>query len=319
MFQQLTAFILATILIASSASLAADETLTLATYNIEYFHAHFAPGVRETGDKELTERLRADADKDNWIISTVILDPKFFPDAMVIEECCEQDELEKFNKNWLKNAYETVIVFPNNSDRHQNLGMLLKPGFKVLEKRDQYYQEKDTAGGNERGDKLFARGPSFCKIQSPGGYVFWMGVTHQKSKHGNSAEVTQWRNREARRTHQIIKELEKAGPGDVVLLGDMNDEYGIQEFELDGGGDSIANLVGPEKDGCTLLTKPLIEAGKISYGGYWKSDYRSFIDQIIVTQSMKPLVKEVDVFKNAMAPAASDHFPVYVKIATGKQ
>jgi hypothetical protein len=44
-------------------------------------------------------------------------------------------------------------------------------------------------------------------------------------------EDSKWRNREATRTHEIIKEIEKAGPSDVMLLGDMNDELGMDESE----------------------------------------------------------------------------------------
>src|SRR5438477_6338918 len=249
------------------------EDITVATYNIELFHQHFSATTKPTGDRELTSRLRADADKDLWMISQVILDPKFNPDILCIEECCEQDELEKFNHEWLKDAYATVIVFPTNTERHQTLGMMLKPNFKVLEKKDQYYLEPDPVG-NERGNRLFARGPSFVLVQSPGGYKFWVGVTHMKSKSGNSVDVTKWRLREAKRTHEIIKELEKIAPGgDVMLVGDMNDELGYQEFEQEAGGDAIATLVGPPDDGLALETKPLIEAGKITYGGYWRPEH----------------------------------------------
>src|SRR5437879_3055129 len=125
-------------------AIARAETITIATYNVELFHEHFAPATQPTHDPELTRRLRADADKDLWMISQVILDPKLNPDIICFEECCEQIELDKFNKDWLKNAYETVIVFPTNSDRHQQLGMMLKPGFKVVEMKDQYYLEKDS-------------------------------------------------------------------------------------------------------------------------------------------------------------------------------
>lgn len=296
---------------------AADkETVTVATYNVELFHQHFVPTTQKIEDKDLKDRVKKDADKDLWMISEVILDPKFNPDILVIEECCEQDELDKFNKKWLKNAYATVIVFPTNSDRHQQLAMMLKPGFKVIEKKDQYYLEKDPGGGNERGDRLFARGPSFCKVQTPSGYEFWVGVTHMKSKHGNSVDVTKWRLREATRTHQIIKELEAAGPKDVMLLGDCNDELGMQEFEQEAGGDSIGTLVGPESDGLTLVTKPLIDAGKISYGGYENPRFRAFIDQIIITPSMKDQVQDVEVFTDGLARAASDHYPVFVKITS---
>lgn len=296
-------------------TLAHAETVTIATYNVELFHEHFVPTSQPTHDSELTRRLRADADKDLWMVAQTILDPKFNPDIICIEECCEQNELDKFNKQWLKGAFETVMVFPTNSDRHQQLGMMLKPGFKVLERKDQYYLEKDPVK-NERGDRLFARGPAFCLIQTPGGSQFWVGVTHEKSKRGNSVEVAKWRNREASRLHDIAKEIEKSGKGngDVILVGDMNDELGFQEFEQEAGGDSVSEIVGPPGDGFILATKPLIEAGKISFGGYWNPRYRSFIDQIILSPEMKNQIQEVNVFQEGLAPVASDHFPVYIRI-----
>ena len=296
-----------------SVQTAHGETITIGTYNIERFQERF-PDTKAIVDKDLANFVRGAADKANWMASEVILNPKFSPDILVIEECCDQEQLDKFNKQWLKGLYETVIVFPSNTDRHQSLALLAKPGFKVIEKKDQYYLEKDPGGGNERGDRLFARGPAFCKVQTPSGYTLWVGVTHQKSKSGNSVDITKWRKREAVRTHQIMKELEQAGPDDVILLGDMNDEFGIQEFELEAGGDVIGDLVGSPGDGFTLATKPLSDAARISYGGYWKPMYRSFIDHIVISKGMKDQVQQVDVFTDGLAQAASDHDPVYIKI-----
>lgn len=301
------------------------ETITVATYNIENFKEHFL-ARRLAADKanplpqseqatELLKQVRNANDKDCWEISQVILDSRFNPDIMVIEEGCSQEDLEYFNHRWLGDAYQTAIVFPGNSERGQMLGLIAKPGFKVIEKKDQYYLEKDTVT-NERGDKLFARGPAFVLMESPGGYRFWVGVTHQKSKSGNSLDVTKWRNREAKRTHEIMKELEKTNPStsDVVLLGDMNDELWTQEFELAGGGDTITNLVGPTEDGFVLVTRPLIEKGMTSYGGYWNDRFRSFIDHVIVSKSMTDEVKDVQVFQEGMTRVASDHYPVFVKL-----
>ena len=306
---------IAAFVIALLAPLVRAETITVATYNVELFQEHFSPTSQPIKDPELTQRLRKDADKDLWMVSQVILDPALSPDIICIEECCEQEQLSKFNTQWLKKAYETVIVFPTNSDRHQQLGMMLKPGFKVLERKDQYYLEKDS-GTNERSERLFARGPAFCLVQSPGGYQFWVGVTHQKSKRDNSVDVAKWRNREASRLHDIVKEIEKSGKGsgDVLLLGDMNDELGTQEFEQEAGGDSIGKILGPEADGFVLATKPLVDAGKISYGGYWNPRFRSFIDHIMVTPEMKDQIQQVNVFQEGLARAASDHYPVYIKI-----
>jgi len=298
------------------------ETITLATYNIERFGDKFdvseirkwattQPNVEEL--KQLIAQEKKQDDEDSWEVAEVFRDRRFNPDICVIEECCTEADLKHFNKRWLRGTYETVIVFPSNSERVQYLGLLMKPGFKIIEKRDQYYLEPDPVG-NDRGDRLFARGPAFVLVESPRGYQFWVGVTHQKSKSGNSPRVTAWRNREAVRTHQIIKEIEKSGSGDVILLGDMNDEWGEQEFEKENGGDSIANLVGPESDGLFLATGALIKAGKISYGGYWVPTYRSFIDHIIVTPSLKPQIESVEVFTGGLTRSASDHYPVTIRI-----
>jgi len=301
---------------------AGAETITVTTYNVEHFAGHFEAQhlttrkvAKESDDaKEMVDIIRTLNDKQNWATAETILDPKVNPDIIVLQECCNQKDLEYFNKRWLKGAYEFVNVFPSNSERDQFVAMMIKPGFKVLQKDDQYYLEKDT-GKNDRGDRLFARGPAFVKIQSPGGYVFWVGTNHMKSKRGNDAEVTAWRNREAVRCHQLMVEHSKAGPSDLIFLGDMNDEYGLDgEFEKNNGGDSIANILGPESDGFVLATKPLLAKGEISFGGYWRSDFRSFIDHVFVSPTLSKKVKDVSVFQDKLAPISSDHYPVTVKI-----
>lgn len=311
--------------LAGAVSATRAEDIKLATYNIEQWHTNFE-GHRlqlatrrsnEPADQRLGEIIdaeRSQNDEDNWEIAQVILHPDFNPDILVVQEGCNQSDLTFFNKRWLNNAYDTVVQFPSNTDRDQHLCILLKSGFKILQRRDQYRDEPDTVP-NDRGMKLFARGPVFCLIQSPSGYQFWVGVTHQKSKRGNNVEVTQWRNREARRTHEIMKELEQTGPNDVILLGDMNDELGEQQFEAEGGGDTIANLVGPPEHGFILATQKLHDAADFSFGGYWRTDHRTLIDHIVVSGAMKDQLGEVKVVKSPpMTPVASDHYPVMITI-----
>ena len=52
-----------------------------------------------------------------------------------------------------------------------------------------------------------------------------------------------------------------------MLLGDMNDSLGMDEYEPEGGGDAIMNLVGPPADGLILLTKPLADQHRDSPSG----------------------------------------------------
>lgn len=323
-------------------ALARAEEIKIATYNVEWwsdsFAAHAAttqPINRDPAGKELVRILRRENDEDNWEVAQVILDPKFNPDILVIEEGPDQSDLRFFNRRWLNEAYETVQTLPSNSERGQELCIMMKRGFKVLARKDQYRNEPDTAGGNARGGRLFARGPVFCLVQSPGGYKFWVGVTHQKSKNpgvapdaqgrrpaDDSPEVMQkriedskWRNREAARTHAIIKELEQAGPADVILLGDMNDDVGLDDAEKQAGADSIATLVGPPADGLSLATQPLIDAKKISFHNYDDTRHRELIDHAVVTRSMKARVQDVKVIDDVpLARVASDHYPVMVRI-----
>lgn len=317
-------FVACLLVVVTSCQSAAAEEIKIATYNVERwatnFEGHRLQMATRKSSEPVSERLsemisaeRYQNDEDNWEIAQVILDESFDPDVLVVQEGPDQSDLSFFNRRWLNNAYGTVVQFPSNTDREQHLCILLKPGFKILQRRDQYREEKDTIA-NDRGGRLFARGPVFCLIQSPGGYKFWVGTTHQKSKYGNDVPSTQWRNRESRRTHEIMRELEKTGPNDVILLGDMNDEPGIQEFEDQGGGDTIATLVGPPAAGFTLVTKPLHDAKQFSFGGYWRTDHRTMIDHIVVSKGMKDQVGDVKVVKIPLAQVASDHYPVMVTV-----
>jgi endonuclease/exonuclease/phosphatase family metal-dependent hydrolase len=307
---------------AAAVPVARGESITIATYNVEHFNENFMahrvassqPALAQDPQfKQLLDKVKYENDEDNWEVAQVILDPRFNPDVLVLQEGCGQKDLEFFNKRWLNEAYATLITFPSNTNRDQHLNLLLKPGFKVIERREQYHLEPDPVP-NPRGDRLFARGPAFALVESPSGYRFWVGTTHQKSKGGNSKEVTEWRNREAKRTHEILKELAASGTSDVILLGDMNDEPGIQEFELEGGGDVIANLLGPESAGFVLATRPLVDQGKLSFGGYWNTRFRSFIDHVVISKDVKDQVEAVEVIDWGLAPAASDHYPVMIKI-----
>jgi len=301
---------------------ASAETVTITTYNVEHFNDHFegrrltTRKVAKESDeaKEMVDAIKKANDEDNWEVAETILDPKVNPDIIVMQECCNQQDLDYFNHRWLKDAYEKVIVFPSNTgDRVQNVAMMIKPGFKIVQTKDDYYKEKDSVP-NERGGYLFARGPAFVELESPGGYKFWVGTNHMKSKYGNNGEVTAWRNREAKRVHEIMVDLARTGPGDLIFLGDMNDENGLDEFEKDNGGDTITNILGPESDGFVLATKPLLARGEISFGGYSRSDHRSFIDHAFASPDMAKKVKSVSVFTDHLAPAASDHYPVTLKI-----
>lgn len=328
--------------LAALAGVVKGEDIRIATYNIEHFADHFdtrqlaawAKKVEKDhpdlkGSPELAKLVtqeRNQDNEDNWEVATTLLDPKLSPDILFIQEGCSQEDLEYFNHRWLKDAYGTVKVFPSNTGRDQNVCMMLKPGFEMLETKADYYKEPDSVpkpflakaedmpsdAPAAKENRLFARGPAFLKVKSPGGYVFWVGTNHNKSKYGNSVEVAQWRDREAAREHQIITELSADGT-DVVFGGDMNDELGMQEFEQEAGGDSIGKIVGDDGK-VVLATKPLVDQNAVSFGGYFNEKYRSFIDHLFVSAGLAGRVKSVSVYNEGLAPVASDHFPVLMVI-----
>lgn len=314
------------------------DVVTIASYNIENWRMNFEAAKLEQskalGDspaaREALRSLREANDEDNWEVARVILDPGFSPDILMLQEAAGLDDIKAFNQRWLNSAYETVHVFATNSGRGQNLAMMLKPGFKVVEIREQYHQEVDpdprgrTAGGDEGGPagaapKLFARGPGFALIRTPTGREIWVGNTHKKSKSGNSVDVTRWRNRESARSFEILKELRATGKP-VVFVGDYNDELGIQQFEAEAGGSSVELVTGPAGSGFTLATAPL-EGNAISYQGYFRTRFRSLIDHIAVSDDLLPGIDKVWVVNSPWTEVASDHHPVAARIdlrRTGK-
>jgi hypothetical protein len=328
-----TRFTLIAILLLVSLRLAGAEEIRIATYNIENWRLRFdtrqltAWAKTQPESEELNQLIRSERnqdDEDNWEIAETIKAPAVNADILVFQEGCNQEDLEYFNKRWLGGMYKTVKVFKTNTNRDQHTGILLKEGFEILETREDYHLEKDTVAkdwlnagddGDEatiRENRLFARGPAFVKVKSPGGYVFWVGTNHQKSKSGNDVNVAAWRLRESKRTHEIIADLARDGT-DVVFGGDMNDELGIQEFENEAGGDAIAALEG--SGGETILaTRPLAQKGEISFGGYMRDRFRSFIDHFVVSKSLADRIAGVSVYRNGLAPVASDHYPVVLVI-----
>jgi endonuclease/exonuclease/phosphatase family metal-dependent hydrolase len=296
------------------------NAIRLMTYNVENWNHTFLPRAvlattRPGLPDDVVEVLKnADKKKDEelWEVARTVIDVQ--PDIWVMQEGCKAADLNYFNTQFLGGYFETVHVFATNTERDQNTGILIRPGFKVLEFREDYHNEPDKDHVNPLFDKLFARGPGFALIQAPDGTKFWVGTNHEKSKSGNSVEVTKWRNAEGRRVNEIINELSDKGPKQVFFLGDMNDELGYQEYEQEAGGSGTDLIAGKGKGELTVLTKKLAESGAISFGGYRRSQYRSFIDHAFATPEAAKWVTNVSVFRGDLADVASDHYPVYVDV-----
>src|SRR5438552_1030174 len=145
------------VLLLAFATFARAQTITVASYNIERFaerfeghHASTQPIAKDPAVKQLISDMQKDNDKSNWEAAQVIKQLK--PDILVIVEGPEQEDLDYFNRRWMDGFFKTDVVFPTNTTRHQTLCLLVRPGFKIVQKRDQYYLENDTVP-NPRGER----------------------------------------------------------------------------------------------------------------------------------------------------------------------
>lgn len=299
---------------------AGPNAYRIATMNVEWWSNIFLPrkvlattrpGL-DDGIVRVLKNAEGQADEENWEIARSILAMQ--PDIVVFQEGCAQDDLNYFNTQFLDGYFETLHVFKSNNERGQSTGIMLRPGLKVLEWREEYYNDPDTNDVNPLDDKLFARGPGFALVQAANGKRFWVGTNHTKSKSGNSVAVTKWRNAEAVRTNQIIAELKQTGPKEVFFLGDMNDELGMQEFEQQAGGSAADLTAGKGPNALTILTKPLADEGGLSYHGSRSRRFLSFIDHAYATPEAAKWVTKVDIFSSDLADVTSDHYPVYFDI-----
>jgi endonuclease/exonuclease/phosphatase family metal-dependent hydrolase len=313
-----------TALTLGSHALADAERVRISSFNVENWRQNFLAfnlqrRVQEnpTWPPEFIDMLareRREDDEENWEVALTLQHPRHNPDIVLFQEGPDERDLVYFNREFLGDAYSLVKVFPSNTNRGQTIGILMKPGFKALEVRDQYHLEPDVNDVNPETDRLFARGPAFVLVESPAGNRFWVGTTHMKSKGGNTIEATRWRNGEAVRTNQIINELRSHHTPLIIFGGDFNDELGVQEFEAEGGGSSVENLVGTGDSQLVLATESLVKDGAITFHGQRRQSRLSFIDHFVLTPEAAEKLRATWVFTEMPAVLASDHFPVVVEL-----
>jgi len=305
----------------SAAGPAGAEQVRLATYNIEQFMKMFDQNRMPRRSQNREELFRDE--EDLYEVARTIRLGRFDADILGIQECCTQPMLEQFNRRWLGGKYAFVKVFPGNVEG-MHVGMLAKAGFEVLEVRDKYYLDKDPVDDSQlramrrqegiAEDRLFSRGPAFVKFRTPGGSVLWVGCTHAKSKFRNSKAATRWRVRDIQRTRQICGELIAAGTDKLVMLGDFNDDFGMDEHEKALGVDAVETfLAGRGAEKLLCLTRPLLakDPSLASYHCQIKPPkYRSFLDHVFVSPALARFVGRTYLVDDPVAAVASDHYPV---------
>lgn len=306
-----------------SSATARIEQVRLATYNVEHFMRMFDQVRMPQRSRNRTELFRDE--EDLYEVARTITLKHFDPDVLVLQECCNQKMLEMFNQRWLKGKYTFVRVFAGNTDG-QWLGVLVKPGFKVLEVQDRYYRQQDPVNdpavrqAKEKaklaeGNLLFPRGPVFLKVRTPGGNLLWVGNTHLKSKYGNDEAVTRWRIRQMQCIRRICGQLlERNETKNLVVMGDFNDDLGKDEHERKSGADAVAVMVkgkGFEQLASPTFTLVQADPALATYHCRIKPiKYRSFLDHVFLSPKLSNYVKATFLIRDPIAVAASDHYPV---------
>jgi endonuclease/exonuclease/phosphatase family metal-dependent hydrolase len=302
---------------------AGGEMVRLASYNVEHFMRMFDQHRMPQRSQSRDELFRDE--EDQFEVARTMRLEQFNADIIAIQECCSEDMLRRFSDELLTGQYAFVKVFPGNTDG-QYLGMLARPGFEVLAVRDEYHREADSVddpavrrnkerSGLADGNLLFSRGPAFVKFRTPGGKVLWVGCTHIKSKSGNNAAVTRWRIREIERTRQICGELIAEGGSDgLVMLGDFNDDFGMDRYEQEVDTDAVSVMLQGEADEkMTSPTRKYVRrhpAAATYHCEIKPPTYRSFIDHAFVSASLGAAVRGAHVVDDPIAAVASDHYPI---------
>ena len=281
------------------------EQVKVATYNIEHMMKMFDQQQMPERSRDMTEFYRDE--EDMYEVARVITLPQMDPDIICMQECCSQEMLEYFNKEFLDGKYSFVKVFNGNSDS-QTLAMMAKKGFEPV-KIDEYYQMKDK-GYRDGTSDLFGRGPAFVKFKTPKGNMLWVGTTHAKSKYNDSANMVKWRSRQVDTLREICEGYLDAGDSFVTIQGDFNDSFGMDKNETKAGKDAVAQLLlGKKKMRC--LTKKLQDSGLNSYHCKIKPPtYRSFLDHVFVSEPLVDKVVSIKLIQDPIAEVASDHLPV---------
>lgn len=308
----------------------AGATVRLATYNIEHFMRMFDQIRMPERSRDIGELY--DDEEELYEVARVIELPEMQPDILTIQECCSQEMLEWFNREYLDGRYSFVHVFPSNVEG-QWVGVMAVAGFEPLEVLSfadevdpvddpQVRGYKDRAGFGEQ-NALFSRGPGFVLFRTPTGEQLWVGTTHVKSKSGNSEPVTRWRMRELLRTREICGELLARGDSDMLaVMGDFNDDFGLDRYEQALGQDAVALMTeGEGNEQLVSLTWPMVRADPTlaTYHCEIKPPtYRSFIDHVFASGALAGRVRDCYVVDAPIAAVASDHYPVVTVVELGR-
>lgn len=252
--------------------------MRVATYNVEWFTALFDDDNRLFDDFQWSSRHDVTRAQQTAALSEVFR--AVDADAVVVIEAPDQSRrrstvraLEAFAEHANLRTSHAIMGFAN--DTQQEIAMLYDPS--VLNPRHDpsgVFAGPEGARGAPRFDTalridldidaredlvVFSKPPLELSVETPGGFAFHLIGAHLKSKapHGATTAAEVMTLGIANRRKQLaqavwlrarIDERLKEGTP-LMVLGDLNDGPGLDEFEDLFGRSSVEIVMGPDGDG----------------------------------------------------------------------
>lgn len=328
--------------------------MRLATYNIEWFSHLFDDDDRLMLDDKPSGRYGVDRYAQGMAIALVL--QRLDADAILIVEAPNtgrkqrtERALERFAAEAGLRTNQVVCGFAN--DTHQEIALLFDP--QVLSAThdprssataprfdDVFHIDLDV---DDRMDKVrFSKPPLELKIVTQGGLELRLIGAHLKSKapHGaeNSDEVARLSIANRRKQlaqaiwlHRRVREHVEA-KDHVIVLGDLNDGPGLDEYERLFGKSSVEIVMGDELNdpNARSLQKPrqlVLPSTSRFYNPETKRYFRALLDYVMISRGLEdhdPRWRIWHPFEDAecyddqgLREAllnASDHFPVSLNL-----
>lgn len=294
-----TFFLLSTLLFA-------EDTLRIATYNVENFFDRYDDPY--TRDSQIQIGTAPKPASELWQLARVIREVN--ADVLALQEVENKNFLEEFNDAYLDNlGYENVVLIEGNSSYNQGRGIDVAILSRLPVLSATTYQYRKFPMGEDM--TSFSRDFLHVVCDAGDGQILNIFNLHAPSKLGKKWAEKK-RQASATEAANILTELFAGNTTDwIVVTGDFNDEH-----------TSTSLYIYTHIEACPLKRVP----GRGSNGKpyTWYGDGKKFhpidLDHILVNKALaKHLTKPyADIYLARAAEDASDHRPVYITIKKQK-
>ncbi|SDD91090.1 Endonuclease/Exonuclease/phosphatase family protein [Pricia antarctica] len=169
-------------------------------------------------------------DWNGWIaLQTIPLDPmavnnkakvvaEVNPDIILLQEIEDRASLEEFNAQLLPESdgepFQEVVVFQGSDKRGQEMGILLKNGYRVKSVRTRCFD----LGDNPNPKKEFFQ----YEIDTPSLQTIWLLAAHLQEETKDKELSDALRKKEAQQIADVYNELWEKGERNIIVTGTLN-------------------------------------------------------------------------------------------------